>query len=148
MRNNFPIIMVIGALLTVMVCVPAWTRGADPKNDPGREIGRLRFEAAQKAFDLSMRSFSQGEIDLEDIYRWSIRVLNSQLDIASMEKDRTTAYSDHLSRIKILKESMSKQQKKHPKWCCTNLDMAAIEYYHQEARFFVASPNKTFSARP
>ncbi len=146
-RRFCPLIAVAGIPLLVAIWRPIGIRGADPRVDASRELGKLRLETAQKAFDEGMRGFLLGEETTEVIHRWSLNVLDSQLYLAATEHERTLAFSDHRARMKNLKESLDKDLKEHLEGCRTTLDLLAIDYYDQEARCLV-SPSKSLSRKP
>jgi len=148
MRRFRPLIAVAGLLLLVAIWRPIGIRGADPRVDRRHELGKLRLETAQKAFDEGMRGFLLGEETTEVVHRWSLNVLDSHLYLAATEHERTLAFTDHRARMRSLKESTDKNLREHPGWCTTTLDLLAIDYYDQEAQCLVDSPSKGLSRKP
>lgn len=108
-------------------------------------FAKARVEAAQQVYDGEMRMLgvaikaSGQEVTLmgrpEDAYIWSIRWLNAQRDMSSGKDNQVAALEDHLTRMKALKQKVSKL----PSDLLSDLKgKMATRYYVAEAEFWLA----------
>jgi RNA polymerase sigma factor (sigma-70 family) len=87
----------------------------EARNDskkPGQEIAgtpaalrKARFAAARKAFDKVWAQYRLGLRDEEQVYCWSVRVLEAERAVAAKKAERVTALERHLSRMKELEKA-------------------------------------------
>jgi hypothetical protein len=63
-----------------------------------------RLAAARKAFASIWGWYRHGLKDEEDVYRWSVRVLNAQRAMAKGQGDHVAAFTAHLDRMKELEK--------------------------------------------
>jgi hypothetical protein len=86
--------------------------GADDQQNVKKEgpqnkqeaLKKARLVAARKAYDKVWALYAAGRYDEEAIYRWSVRLLESQRALASKRADRVAAVKAHLDRMKELEK--------------------------------------------
>ena len=71
----------------------------------------------------------------EDIYTWSVRGLNAQLDLSSKKADHISAFDDHLHRMQDLGKVVQTRLKVG---IGSSMDAAAADFYIAEAELWFA----------
>jgi RNA polymerase sigma factor (sigma-70 family) len=74
----------------------------DKKVDRPAKLNASRFDAAKKAFAAIWSDYERGRHDEEAVYRWSLRVLESQRASAENPGAEIKAFEAHLERMKAL----------------------------------------------
>jgi hypothetical protein len=70
------------------------------------------LENAKKVFELTLNWHDEGgPISFEDLYTWSVRWLESELDLSREADARTTALKSHLERMKSVETQASEQRR-------------------------------------
>ena len=101
------------------------------------QLAADRVAAASKAYAAVVARLDV--IQPEDIYRWSMRWLDAQLDDPATGKAVPQAFADHAKRMIDLEASV---QAGYQKGLKPAFDLAAVTYYKLEAELWVARGKK------
>jgi hypothetical protein len=105
----------------------------DGLDTPQSRLSDARIGAAHHAFDLARDRWQRSAGRPDDVYLWSHRVLESELDREPKARiDSDKAYKDHLTRMQGLEAAVTAL---HNKGLVTDADVAAAAYYRAEAEF-------------
>jgi hypothetical protein len=124
--------LVLACLL--VVAVPA---AADPKPDV-KLLAADRVSAAAKALELAQRQYAAGVSQLDDIYRWSVRLLDATLD-GARGKAIAAALKEHADRMHALEEVVKTRVSAG---IASPYDSDETAYYIVEADLWVARGKK------
>lgn len=93
------------------------------------------LENAKNVFELTLKWHSEGgPISFEDLYRWSIRWLESELDLSRDADARTTALKSHFDRMKTV-ETQASEQKRMGGGRIS--DLSSCRYYRAQAELWL-----------
>lgn len=100
---------------------------------------KARMEAARKTYELKWKKWkaAEGINDPEDLYRWSRRWLEAQLDTSDKKTDQVAAYSAHVERMKWLEKFIKGLFEVGAK-DAFRADVTATEFYRLEAENWLA----------
>ncbi len=85
--------------------VPKKPAAVEP-NGNERRVGLLRAEAARRAFEMSTKDLGAGRLrDIEALYRWSRRWMDSELAASQTKQERIAAAEAHLKRMQDLEKA-------------------------------------------
>ena len=107
---------------------------ADPKPDV-KQLASDRVAAAQRVWDAYVAQMKTGQSTLEDTRRWSLVLLDAQVDAAANAKAIASALKDYADRVHTLAEAM---ERAHTAGVRSSLELEAAKYYALEADFWVA----------
>lgn len=112
---------------------------AAPDADPAKTIAALsrdRVEAARKTYQTMHKNYTEGRRVSEDtLYRWSLRWLEAEKELAAQPADRVAAYKGHYDRMRDLDRLIGRLQRAGQ----TTVDeVSAVEYYRVEAELWLA----------
>jgi hypothetical protein len=122
------------ALVAALVLAGAAAAGPVPA-----ETLKARLQAAREAYDQSDYIFWRGRGSLENVYRWSLRVLDAQKTLAQNKDDEVAAARAHLERMVDLEK---KARKLFEAGVLAEQDLPAARYYRHDAEVML------FQARP
>ncbi len=121
---------------------PAQAKVSQPANDGILSLHKTRRDLAQKGYESALPSLRAtkrfgdtlvGVGKPEDVYRWSIRLLQAERDLSSTETDHLTALQAHLARMIDLEKNVgSLSSEISPE--ATKLE---VQWYVLEARLFL-----------
>jgi RNA polymerase sigma factor (sigma-70 family) len=80
-------------------------RPAAPAAGALAALKKARSDAARKAFNAVWEQYRMGWHDEEQVYRWSVRVLQAQRQAAANKAARLQAFAAHLHRMKELEQT-------------------------------------------
>lgn len=108
--------------------------GAEPDADPAKMLARLskdRVDAARRTFDTMWKNYREGRrVSDDSLYRWSLRLLDSEKEVATAPADKIAAYEGHRKRMRELESLISNLQRAGQ----TTVDeVSSTEYYRIEA---------------
>jgi hypothetical protein len=106
--------------------------------DKIEELGSVRYQSAQKGYDLASTAFSRGEEKCESVYEWSKYILEAQRDNAKSDDEKKKSFFDHENRMKMMKDFVDKENRLHPEACLSPLQIQLIDYYYKEAVYWRA----------
>ncbi len=119
------------------------TNLADPKAllEPLLDAARKAYEEAVKGSQQARRA---GTVMIplaksEDVYIWSVRWLNAQLELNSKKDDRIAALEGHLERMKALQTRVTEMYKAG---LASSLEVAAVEFHRVQAQLWLARETK------
>ncbi len=100
-------------------------------------LRKTELEEARKTYEMNLQRFraATGGVTPEDLYRWSRRWLEAQLDSVGNKQERTAALRGHLERMRDLEkrtESLAKAGQG------TTADASAGKYYRTQAELWLA----------
>ncbi len=121
-------------LLIVIALVLSTSAAAAPT---AAQLAADRVAAASKAYAAVVARLDV--IQPEDIYRWSVRWLDAQLDDPATGKAVPQAFADHAKRMIDLEAQV---QAGYQKGLKPAFDLAAVSYYKLEAELWVARGKK------
>ena len=101
------------------------------------QLAADRVAAAAKAYTSIVARLDV--VQPEDIYRWSVRWLDAQLDDPATGKAIPQAFADHAKRMTELEAHV---QEGYQKGLKPAFDLAAVNYYKLEAELWVARRKK------
>ncbi len=97
------------------------------------KLSDARIIAAYKAYQLVVDRWKQGAARLDDVYVWSRRIRESELENEPLQhRDTDDAYLGHLIRMRELEAEVTAL---HRKGLASAMDVAAVTYYRSEAEF-------------
>jgi len=100
------------------------------------ELAKARLDAARKAYELSWGKYEKGvTVDVEKLYIWSCRWLDSQRAMSDKKADEVAAVEAHLNRMKKLEELV---KKKYDADSAAAADYAATQFYRTEAEIWLS----------
>jgi hypothetical protein len=105
----------------------------DGLDTPQSRLSDVHMAAAHKAYEVALERWKHGSARLDDVYRWSVRVRDSELErepIARRDTDRT--YSDHLKRMRDVEATVAAL---HRKGVASAEDVVDAAFYRAEAEF-------------
>jgi hypothetical protein len=124
----FPILLV----LVRQGMTPAYA--ADDPPVP-KALAEARVNAARKAYQETDTLYREGRIrDVDRVYLWSQRWLESERDLSSKKADQVAAFEAHWKRMKNLEESVRKRYKVG---AAAAIELPAVEYYRLEAEVWL-----------
>jgi hypothetical protein len=111
---------------------------AAPEGDAAKTIAALsrdRVEAARKTYQTMYKNYTEGRHVAEDtLYRWSLRWLEAEKQLAEKPADRLAAFKGHYDRMRELDRLIGKLQRAGQ----TTVDqVSSVEYYRVEAELWL-----------
>ena len=76
-----------------------------------RSLGGVRLTAALRNYQGSLKQLDGGEIRLETVYTWSLRVMEAERDLAGTWGDRVAAVEAHRARMEAIQKSFEASAK-------------------------------------
>ncbi len=111
--------------------VSAGATPAEYANMPEARLSDARIEAAHKAFDLVYARWKAGSAPLDDVYVWSTRIRDSELDIQPMNRlDHDAVLRAHAERMQQLEKLVLQRSNRG---LASAADVGAAAYYRAEA---------------
>jgi RNA polymerase sigma factor (sigma-70 family) len=99
-------------------------------------LKKALVEEARKVYEQDVRQLKVAfDIAAEDVYRWSRRWLEAQMDLAVNKEERMAALRDHLGRMKDLEKVMTAAARAGQR---READAAAGRYYRAQAELWLA----------
>ncbi len=129
---------VLAAMVVLLALTGLSSAPADPPRkvaDPLSKLGRDRFRAAEKQYNIVWSYYQQNRIEIYQVYFWSRLMLDARRDLGETPADRTAALKDHLDRMKKLDDLVVKVRRLG---FGRGYDVGASEYYRLEAEYWVA----------
>lgn len=129
---------VLAAMVVLFALAGLSSAPADP---PGKaaaalsRLGRDRFRAAEKQYEIVWSYYQQNRIEIYQVYFWSRLMLDARRDLGETPADRTAALKAHLDRMKKLEDLVIKIRRLG---FGRGYDVSASEYYRLEAEYWVA----------
>ena len=112
---------------------PAPLPSTDGLDTTASRLSDARIAAAHKAFELVRDRWQHGAARLDDVYLWSMRVLDAELQREPINRrDTDTSYKDHIERMHHLETAVLAL---HKHGLATAADVAAAAFYRSEADF-------------
>jgi hypothetical protein len=105
-----------------------------PQADSAARAADL-VDAAQRAYEATMRLYLNGETQAESVVPWSQRLLDAQLSASTQPADRIAAYQAHLDRMRKLEDQVKESHKRE---MATSLDLAAAQFHRLQAEQWLA----------
>jgi hypothetical protein len=99
-------------------------------------LAEERLRAAEQQFELIWQYYQQSRVESFDVYVWSRLVLDSRLVLCAKPTDRSTAYEDHLERMRKLETLVKKIRRLG---FGRSSDVGAAAYYRIEAEAWLAT---------
>ncbi len=117
--------------------MPARATPAEWANMPEARLSDARIDAAHKAFDVVYARWKAGSAPLDDVYVWSTRIRDSELDIQPRNRlDHDAVLRAHAERMQQLEKLVLQRYKRG---LASGADVAATTYYRAEADFRFAN---------
>jgi hypothetical protein len=115
---------------------------SNPKDDPPAKAGdaeaslkKQMLEEAKKVYESDIKRYQAGQSSsVEELYLWSGRWLEAELDLAADAAAKTTALKAHLDRMKAVEKSSGAYAKAGQG---RESDAAAGRYYRAQAELWV-----------
>lgn len=129
---------VLAAMVVLLALTGLSSTPADPPRkaaNPPSPIGRARYRAAEKQYDIVWSYYQQNRIEIYQVYFWSRLMLDARRDLGETPADRTAALKAHLDRMKKLEDLVVKVRRLG---FGRGYDVSASEYYRLEAEYWVA----------
>jgi hypothetical protein len=96
---------------------------------PEYKLASARVAAVRKAYAAVLASWKQGQAKVDDLYVWSVRVLEAERD-HTVQLDNDQSLKDHVKRIQDL-EAIVKAR--FDKGMASSADVAVVTYYRLDA---------------
>ncbi|MCE9563982.1 MAG: hypothetical protein K8U57_18220 [Planctomycetes bacterium] len=94
------------------------------------------LDDARKVFEQDLARYKNGQsVAFEDLYQWSSRWLEAELEMAGDAATRTTAFKTHFDRMKDVEKSTAAMVKAGQ---VREADAAAGRYYRAQAELWLA----------
>lgn len=132
------------AVLILLVCGTgaglAGRLGAAGPKPPAYDQAALKkalVEEARKTYEMDYRRLeaAAGGITPEDLYRWSRRWLEAQLDLTGIKEERVAALRDHLKRMQELEKKTAALAQTGQG---STADASAGKFYRLQAELWLA----------
>jgi hypothetical protein len=105
----------------------------DGLDTPQSKLSDARIAAAHHAFDVVNARWKSGGGRIDDVYLWSRRILEAELDREPIaRRDSDQSYRDNETRMQSLDTAAVTL---HGKGVVSDVDLAAADYYRAEAVF-------------
>jgi RNA polymerase sigma factor (sigma-70 family) len=88
-------------------------RPATKSEDRVKTLTQARAKAAQKAYEAVWEAYKEQRRQEEDVYQWSVRVLEIQRHGGASKAERVAALEKHLQRMKELERMAPSRSKKY-----------------------------------
>jgi hypothetical protein len=99
-------------------------------------LKKARVEKSKRAYELMWQWHREGgPISFEELYQWSSRWLQSELDLSKDLDSQSRALKEHLERMKSIE---SKAIERSNKGAQRVSDLAACRYFRTQAELWVA----------
>lgn len=121
---------------------PVATVAGGPATAPAprdEQAGKAARAILLRAFDESLVAYAEGKVDVDKVYVWSKRLLESEDAYGSPER-RPVAFKAHLDRMGQLRRQVQMRASKGNE---INLTLTAAEFYRQEAADTLKDVEKT-----
>jgi hypothetical protein len=102
---------VLGAVCLVALAGEAAAARGPAGPEVSREQLKAQLEAAQEAYRVAEAVYTANEGDAETVYRWSVRWMNAQRDLAAAKAERVAAVEDHVKRMQKLEQMAEARHK-------------------------------------
>ncbi len=104
---------------------------------PEARLSDARIDAAHKAFDVVNARWKAGSAPLDDVYVWSTRIRDSELDIQPQNRlDHDAVLRAHAERMLQLEQLVLQRFRRG---LASAADVVAAAYYRAEADFRYAN---------
>jgi hypothetical protein len=102
-----------------------------------RSLATVRHAAALKSYQSQLDRFKEGEVALEAVYTWSLKLMEARRDLAGTPGDRVAAAEAHRKRMGVLQTYAQAAIQRGG--CVDRSQFDAINYYVLEADYWVAT---------
>jgi hypothetical protein len=134
---------VLVVLVVLLAAILFWL-ARNGRNDAGKiepmEADRL-VEASAAAYDSAKLRYEAGNLGVEELYRWSKRLLEAQLQAAQNAERAQAARQDHVQRMQQLHDS-SITVSDQPVAPGDDYIFQSIRYYLAEAQITLSSASR------
>jgi RNA polymerase sigma factor (sigma-70 family) len=86
---------------------------AEPEEKAVQALQQARLKAAQKACDAVWEAYKERRREEEDVYHWSVRLLELQKTAGASKAERLDALGKHLERMKEMERLAPQRSKKY-----------------------------------
>ncbi|MEL6179643.1 MAG: hypothetical protein AAFS10_11860 [Myxococcota bacterium] len=100
---------------------------APPEAAAQQAIQRGRLDAAQKTYEAYRAQLASGKVDVDTLYRWSIRWLKAEI---ATKSNTAAALLAHKTRMNALSDQIGTMARNG---LASSADLKAVEYYRVEA---------------
>jgi hypothetical protein len=111
---------------------------ADPDDEKAKALARLakqKLEAARKTYEVLWSDYREGfRISDDTLYRWSLRLLEAEMEVGKQPADQTAAIKAHRDRMVELERLIQRVRQVRQ---ATINEVSATEYYRTEADAWV-----------
>jgi hypothetical protein len=126
-----------GAAILIFFSTVAALR-AEPNADTAKTLARLqleKLEAARKTYQLTWKNYREGRRVSEDtLYRWSMRWLEAEKQLAERPEDRVAACRGHFERMREIEKLIGDLRRAGQS---TVDEVSATEFYRAEAEIWL-----------
>jgi hypothetical protein len=129
-------ILWLGLLTLGVALAPAPQDPPPPAQAPAAPVSLadFRVQAGVKVFDMAWLYLSENRIGIDEVYRWSRRLLEAQRESNAEKANQVTACEAHLERMKRLEFKVVRTRRIG---FSNTLELVEVDYYRKEAEFWL-----------
>jgi hypothetical protein len=124
--------------LMAVVAILALAMGmlkAEERERARRLLGQARLTAARDTYQDWLRLFELTRIEMDDVYRWSLRLREAQRELDDTRAGRAASSRDHQSRMVALRKILDARLGGGN--CPSKGVYASLDYYIKESEYFI-----------
>jgi hypothetical protein len=127
----------LGLLNLGVALAPAPQDPPAPAQAPAAPVSLadFRVQAGVKAYDTAWLYLSENRIGIDEVYRWSRRLLEAQREANPEKASQVAACEGHLERMKKLEFKVVRTRRIG---FSNTLEVVGVDYYCKEAEFWLA----------
>jgi hypothetical protein len=131
-------------LLTLLAVVAAFalifgTLKAAERERGRRSLGGVRVTSALKNYQRRLTLYDGGEVRLNEVYTWSLHVMEAERDLASTSVGRSAAVEAHRARMEAIQKAYEASRTSDGNFCPDYAQIDALDYFVKEAAYWLST---------